>query len=175
MKCPYCGHEDSKVLDSRPVEEGASIRRRRECPSCARRFTTYERMDRVPLMVVKRDGRREAFDRAKILMGLVRACGKRPVSMDELERLTADVERDATTRGDREVSSLEIGAQVMERLRRLDDVAYVRFASEHRRFRDLDVLVEEAEIVKERNRQEEARRAQVPLISAEPATTKIRK
>lgn len=175
MKCPYCGHEDSKVLDSRPVEDGASIRRRRECISCTRRFTTYERMDRVPLMIVKRDGRREAFDRAKILVGLVRACGKRPVSMDELERLVADVEQEVIARGDREVTSLEIGAQVMERLRRLDDVAYVRFASEHRRFRDLDVLVEEAEIVKERKRQEEARRAQVPLITAEPATTKIRK
>lgn len=175
MKCPYCTHEESKVLDSRPVEDGASIRRRRECMSCGRRFTTYERMDHVPLMVVKRDGRREAFDRAKILAGLVRACGKRPVSIDELERVVADVEREVLNRGDREVSSLQIGTLVMDRLRRLDDVAYVRFASEHRRFRDLDVLVEEAEILKERKRDEEALRAQVPLLAADPAKTKLQK
>lgn len=170
MKCPYCAHEESKVLDSRPVEDGGSIRRRRECISCGRRFTTYERMDHVPLMVVKRDGRREAFDRAKILGGLVRACGKRPISIDELERLVADVEREVSNRGDREVNSLQIGALVMDRLQSLDDVAYVRFASEHRRFRDLDVLVEEAGIHKERKRQEEALRAQVPLLTADPTT-----
>ncbi len=169
MKCPYCAHEESKVLDSRPVDDGGAIRRRRECISCGRRFTTYERMDQIPLMVVKRDGRRETFERAKILGGLVRACGKRPVSIDELERLVADVEREVSNRGDREVSSLQIGTLVMDRLRRLDDVAYVRFASEHRRFRDLDVLVEEAEILKERKRQEDALRAQVPLLTADPA------
>ncbi len=175
MKCPYCAHEESKVLDSRPVDDGASIRRRRECISCGRRFTTYERMDHVPLMVVKRDGRREAFDRAKILRGLVRACGKRPVSIDELERVVAEVEREVLNRGEHEISSLQIGALVMERLRRLDDVAYVRFASEHRRFRDLDTLVEEAEILKERKRQEEARRAQIPLLAADTTKTKLSK
>ena len=175
MKCPYCTHEESKVLDSRPVEDGAAIRRRRECLRCDRRFTTYERMDHVPVMVVKRDGRREPFDRAKILKGLVLACGKRPISMDDLERVVADVEREVLNRGDHEVSSLQIGALVMEHLRRLDDVAYVRFASEHRRFRDLDMLVEEAEIVKERRRREEAMRAQIPLLAVESSKTKSSK
>jgi len=175
MRCPFCTHEESKVLDSRPVEDGASIRRRRECMRCARRFTTYERMDHVPIMVVKRDGRREPFDRNKIQRGLVQACGKRPVSMDDLERVVAEVEREVSERGDREVSTLQIGALVMERLRRLDDVAYVRFASEHRRFRDLDMLVEEAETLKERNRREEALRAQVPLLTVESGQSKASK
>ncbi len=175
MRCPYCAHEESKVLDSRPVEDGASIRRRRECLKCSRRFTSYERMDHVPVMVVKRDGRREPFDRNKILRGLVQACGKRPVSMDDLERVVAEVEREVTERGDREVSTMQIGALVMERLRRVDDVAYVRFASEHRRFRDLDMLVEEAETLKERKRREEALRAQVPLLTVESGPTKTSK
>lgn len=175
MRCPYCAHEESKVLDSRPVEDGASIRRRRECLKCERRFTTYERMDHVPVMVVKRDGRREPFDRNKILHGLVQACGKRPVSMDDLERIVAEVEREVTGRGDREVSTMQIGALVMDRLRRLDDVAYVRFASEHRRFRDLDMLVEEAETLKERKRREEALRAQVPLLTIESGPAKVTK
>ncbi len=170
MKCPYCTHEESKVLDSRPVEDGASIRRRRECERCSRRFTTYERMDHAPVMVVKRDGRREPFQRDKILRGLVRAAGKRPVSMDDLERIVSEVEREVLNRGEHEVSTLQIGAMVMERLRRLDDVAFVRFASEHRRFRDLDTLVEEAEITKERRRQEDALRAQVPLITVDSST-----
>ncbi len=175
MRCPYCAHEESKVLDSRPVDDGGAIRRRRECLKCARRFTTYERMDHVPVMVVKRDGRREPFDRSKILRGLVQARGKRPVSMDDLEHVVAEVEREVTGRGDREISTLQIGAQVMERLRRLDDVAYVRFASEHRRFRDLDMLVEEAETLKERKRREEALRAQVPLLTVETGPTKTSK
>src|SRR5207245_895661 len=157
----------SKASAPRQGEDGASIRRRRECMRCARRFTTYERMDHVPIMVVKRDGRREPFDRNKILRGLVQACGKRPVSMDDLERVVAEVEREVAERGDREVSTLQIGALVMERLRRLDDVAYVRFASEHRRFRDLDMLVEEAETLKERKRREGAVRARAPLLAVE--------
>lgn len=132
-------------------------------------------MDHVPVMVVKRDGRREPFAREKILRGLVQACGKRPVSMDDLERIVAEVEREVVNRGDHEVSTLQVGAMVMERLRRLDDVAYVRFASEHRRFRDLDMLVEEAEILKERKRQEEALRAQVPLLTVETGQTKSSK
>lgn len=172
MKCPYCAHEESKVLDSRPVEDGAAIRRRRECLRCSRRFTTYERTDQVPLMVVKRDGRRQPFERGKIMKGLVLACGKRPVSMEDLERVVAEVEREVLNRGEHEVSSLQIGALVMERLRRLDDVAYVRFASEHRRFRDVDMLVEEAEILKERKRREEELRAQVPLLAVESRQTK---
>jgi transcriptional repressor NrdR len=172
MKCPYCAHEESKVLDSRPVEDGAAIRRRRECLRCSRRFTTYERMDHVPVMVVKRDGRREPFDRSKIMKGIVLACGKRPVSMEDLERLVTEVEREVLNRGEHEVSSLQIGALVMDRLRRLDDVAYVRFASEHRRFRDVDMLVEEAETLKERKRREEELRDQVPLLAVDSRHTK---
>ncbi len=172
MKCPYCAHEESKVLDSRPVEDGTAIRRRRECLNCGRRFTTYERMDHVPLMVVKRDGRREPFDRGKVLRGLVLACGKRPVSMEDLERIVSEVEREVLNRGEHEVSSLQIGALVMDRLRRLDDVAYVRFASEHRRFRDVEMLVEEAETLRERKRREEELRAQVPLLAVDSRHTK---
>lgn len=164
MRCPYCEHEESKVLDSRPVEDGAAIRRRRECLHCGRRFTTYERVDHVPLMVVKRDGRREPFTGEKVLAGLVKAAGKRPVSIDALEALVLEVEREIRNRGEREIPSLEIGEMVMERLRHLDDVAYVRFASEHRRFEDVDTLVEEIETLKARKAREAAGRAQVPLI-----------
>jgi len=164
MRCPYCEHEESKVLDSRPVEDGSAIRRRRECLRCGRRFTTYERVDHVPLMVVKRDGRREPFNREKILAGLVKASGKRPVSVDALEALVQEVEREIRNRGDREISSLTIGEMVMERLRQLDDVAYVRFASQHRRFEDVDTLVEEIETLKARKAREAAGRAQVPLL-----------
>jgi transcriptional repressor NrdR len=157
------------------VEDGSSIRRRRECLQCGRRFTTYERMDHVPVMVAKRDGRREPFDRTKILKGLVLACGKRPVSMDDLERIVSEVERDVMNHGEHEVSSLQVGAMVMERLRQLDDVAYVRFASEHRRFRDVDMLVEEAETFKERKRREDEMRDQVPLLTVEAGSTKTTK
>jgi transcriptional repressor NrdR len=123
-------------------------------------------------MVVKRDGRREPFDRSKIMKGIVLACGKRPVSMEDLERLVTEVEREVLNRGEHEVSSLQIGALVMDRLRRLDDVAYVRFASEHRRFRDVDMLVEEAETLKERKRREEELRDQVPLLAVDSRHTK---
>lgn len=164
MRCPHCEHEESKVLDSRPVEDGAAIRRRRECLRCGRRFTTYERVDHIPLMVVKRDGRREPFNRDKILAGLVKAAGKRPISMEALETLVQAVEREIRNRGEREVPSVRIGEMVMERLRHLDDVAYVRFASEHRRFQDVDTLVEEIETLKARKAREAAGRAQVPLI-----------
>ncbi len=164
MRCPYCEHEESKVLDSRPVDDGAAIRRRRECLRCGRRFTTYERVDHIPLMVVKRDGRREPFSRDKILAGLVKAAGKRPISMEALETLVQAVEREIRNRGEREVPSVRIGEMVMERLRHLDDVAYVRFASEHRRFQDVDTLVEEIETLKARKAREAAGRAQVPLI-----------
>ncbi len=164
MRCPYCEHEESKVLDSRPVEDGVAIRRRRECLRCGRRFTTYERVDHVPLMVVKRDGRREPFNRDKVLAGLVKAAGKRPISMEALETLVQAVEREIRNRGEREVPSVQIGEMVMERLRHLDDVAYVRFASEHRRFQDVDTLVEEIETLKARKAREAAGRAQVPLI-----------
>jgi transcriptional repressor NrdR len=173
MRCPVCGHEESKVLDSRPVIDGRAIRRRRECQKCERRFTTYERADLAPVMVVKRDGRREPFDRSKVLGGIARACGKRPISMEAIDGVVDDVEREIRQAGSQEVASSEIGEMVMERLRRLDDVAYVRFASEHRRFRDVDSLAEEIETLKERKRREDALRDQVPLITLpDPHTTR---
>jgi len=165
MRCTVCGHEESKVLDSRPVTDARAVRRRRECLECGRRFTTYERADLAPLMVVKRDGRREPFDRAKVLGGLIRACGKRPVSMEAMDAVVDEVERDVRQMGAQEVAAALIGDLVMERLRRLDDVAYVRFASEHRRFQDVDSIAEEIETLKERKRREDALRDQVPLIS----------
>lgn len=165
MRCKFCGHEESKVLDSRPVEEARAVRRRRECLECGRRFTTYERADPAPLMVVKRDGRREPFERSKMLAGLIRACGKRPISMEAMDVVVDDVEREVRRNGAQEVASSLIGDLVMDRLRRLDDVAYVRFASEHRRFQDVDSIAEEIETLKERKRREDALRDQVPLIT----------
>ncbi|NLG80788.1 MAG: transcriptional repressor NrdR [Firmicutes bacterium] len=143
MKCPYCGHPDSRVVDSRATDEGSAIRRRRECISCERRFTTYEVVDEVPLMVVKKDGRREPFNRNKILTGLMKACQKRPVPMSVLEEITSDVERELRGRLEREVSSREIGEMVIRRLRDLDKVAYVRFASVYREFKDIDTFMDE--------------------------------
>ena len=143
MKCPYCAHLESKVVDSRPADEGASIRRRRECLACRKRFTTYEMMESLPLMVIKKDGSRQSFDRNKILGGLVRACEKRPVSFDTLENIALEIEQNLQSRIEREVSSLAIGEQVMERLKHVDQVAYVRFASVYRQFKDLNTFVEE--------------------------------
>ena len=141
MKCPYCAHLESKVVDSRPADEGASIRRRRECLACHKRFTTYEMMESLPLMVIKKDGSRQSFDRNKILGGLVRACEKRPVSFDTLENIALEIEQNLQSRIEREVSSLAIGEQVMERLKHVDQVAYVRFASVYRQFKDLNTFV----------------------------------
>ncbi|MDR7415899.1 MAG: transcriptional regulator NrdR [Armatimonadota bacterium] len=166
MRCPYCGYEDSRVLDSRPVEEGSAVRRRRECPRCERRFTTYERVEAAPLMVVKRDGRREPFDRGKILAGLLKARGKRPIPIEALEALVADVERVVRHRGEAEVPSSLIGELVMERLRSLDEVAYVRFASEYRRFSDADSIVEEVARLRAQKAREELLRRQIPLLPA---------
>ena len=143
MKCPYCAHLESKVVDSRPAEEGASIRRRRECLSCRKRFTTYEMVESLPLMVVKKDGSRQSFDRGKILAGLIRACEKRPVSFDTLENIALEIEQNLQSQIEREVSSLAIGEQVMERLKQVDQVAYVRFASVYRQFKDLNTFMEE--------------------------------
>ena len=143
MKCPYCAYAESKVVDSRPADEGASIRRRRECLACHKRFTTYEMMESLPLMVIKKDGSRQSFDRNKILGGLVRACEKRPVSFDTLENIALEIEQNLQSRIEREVSSLAIGEQVMERLKHVDQVAYVRFASVYRQFKDLNTFVEE--------------------------------
>ncbi|MDI3538853.1 MAG: transcriptional repressor NrdR [Bacillota bacterium] len=145
MRCPFCGEPDSKVLDSRPAEGGSAIRRRRECGRCGRRFTTYERVEEQPLFVVKRDGRRERFDRQKILSGLVKACEKRPISLATLENLAEEVEREIRNTLLEEVPSTKIGDLVIEKLRALDEVAYVRFASVYRRFRDLGSFREELE------------------------------
>ena len=143
MKCPYCEYEESRVVDSRPTDEGEAIRRRRECLSCGRRFTTYEKVENIPLMVVKKDGSRQMFDSQKLLNGLVRACEKRPVSIKDMERVTVDIESTLQNRMQREVSSQEIGEMVMEQLKDLDEVAYVRFASVYRQFKDINTFVDE--------------------------------
>ena len=136
MKCPFCNHIEDKVVDSRESREGDAIRRRRQCLGCERRFTTYERIDEVPYMVIKKDGRREKFDRQKVLAGLLKACEKRPVSMGRLAELVNQVEAKVTDSADREISTIEIGEMLMEALRDLDKIAYVRFASVYRDFQD---------------------------------------
>ena len=143
MRCVFCGHEDSKVLDSRPVEEGKAIRRRRECLACGKRFTTYERVEELPLVVVKTDNRRELFVPNKILNGLIKACDKRSVPMHVLENIVTDVERELSNHMEREVSSKKIGELVMQRLRSVDQVAYVRFASVYRNFEDVSTFIDE--------------------------------
>lgn len=143
MRCPYCNTDNDRVIDSRASADGLSIRRRRECLECSRRFTTYERMEETPLRVVKKDGSRVPFDRGQILKGMLKACEKRPVAMEDLERITSDIERRLTEMFDREVGSKYIGQLVMEELRKLDQVAYVRFASVYREFKDVQQFLEE--------------------------------
>ena len=143
MKCPFCSFEDSKVVDSRPTDEGTSIRRRRECLHCGKRFTTYETVERMPLMLIKRDGTRQAYDRQKLLNGLVKACEKRPVSLMQLEQIVDYVEQKLFSSLESEVSSKVIGELVMEQLRKVDEVAYVRFASVYRQFKDINTFMEE--------------------------------
>ena len=143
MKCPFCGFDDSKVVDSRPTDEGTSIRRRRECLKCLKRFTTYETVERMPLMLVKRDGTRQAYDRQKLLGGLMTACEKRPVSLMQLEQIVDNVEQKVFGSLESEVSSKVIGELVMEQLRKVDEVAYVRFASVYRQFKDINTFMEE--------------------------------
>ncbi len=143
MKCPYCGYLESKVVDSRPADEGASIRRRRECLACHKRFTTYETMESLPLMVIKKDGSRQSFDRNKVMGGLIRACEKRPVPYQDLEGLVAEIEQVLQNQMEREISSAQIGELVMERLKKLDEVAYVRFASVYRQFKDINTFMHE--------------------------------
>lgn len=145
MRCPFCSHPDSRVLDSRPAQDGLAIRRRRECRSCKRRFTSYERVEETPIWVVKKDGRREAFDRAKILRGLLTAAEKRPVSLERLEAVADAVERAVRDSARGEVSTQTIGEAVIARLRELDEVAYVRFASVYRQFTDLEGFRRELE------------------------------
>ena len=143
MKCPYCGHPESKVIDSRPADENASIRRRRECLSCARRFTTYETVESLPIVVIKKDGSRQSFDRQKVLRGMIRACEKRPVALAELERIADEIEQELQNSMEREIRTEVIGEKVMERLRNVDQVAYVRFASVYRQFKDIDTFMAE--------------------------------
>lgn len=143
MKCPYCGHLGDKVVDSRETKEGEAIRRRRECLACGRRFTSYERIDEIPYMVVKKDGRRERFERQKLIAGLLKACEKRPVSVAALERLADRVETMLQDRPEKEIATREIGEFLMQELRRLDKVAYVRFASVYRHFRDVSEFMTE--------------------------------
>ncbi len=143
MKCPYCKHNDSRVIDSRAAEEGATIRRRRECTACGRRFTTYEVVEKQPLMVVKQDGRREVFKREKILNGIIRACDKRDISLESITSLTNDIERDIRNTMEQEVSTVDIGKLVMNRLKDFDEVAYIRFASVYRKFADISSFMEE--------------------------------
>lgn len=143
MKCPFCDHTGIKVLDSRPANENKSIRRRRECEKCHRRFTTFEMVEEIPLMVVKKDGSREEFNRDKILKGLIRACEKRQVSSDQLDLIVSAVERELRNTANNEVNSREIGEIVMEQLYPVDEVAYVRFASVYRQFKDIDMFMKE--------------------------------
>ncbi|MEK6712871.1 MAG: transcriptional regulator NrdR [Nitrospirota bacterium] len=153
MKCPFCGHIEDKVVDSREGKEGSSIRRRRECLRCRRRFTTYEHVEDVLPVVVKKDGRREAFERNKILSGLKKACEKRPVGMDALEESVSRIEKKVQESGEKEIPSTMIGEEVMRELHTLDEVAYVRFASVYREFKDINQFMEELrDILKERNK-----------------------
>ena len=143
MKCPYCGHPESKVIDSRPADENASIRRRRECLSCAKRFTTYETVESLPMVVIKKDGSRQSFDRQKVLRGMIRACEKRPVHLAELELIADEIEQELQNSMEREIRTEDVGEKVMDRLRKVDQVAYVRFASVYRQFKDLDTFMAE--------------------------------
>ena len=143
MKCPFCGYEESKVIDSRPTDEGVRIRRRRECLSCKKRFTTYEVVESLPIIVVKRDKSREQFDRNKLVNSLLRACEKRTVSIDTVEKAVDEIEAALQNSLDREVSSLQIGELAMDKLKGIDEVAYVRFASVYRHFRDINTFMDE--------------------------------
>ena len=143
MKCPYCGDQESKVVDSRRSDDGLSIRRRRECLACQKRFTTYEIIERLPLVVIKRDGSRQTFDKVKLINGMVRACEKRPVALNALEQIADDIEQELQSNLEREISTTEIGEMVMDRLKDVDEVAYVRFASVYRSFKDINTFMEE--------------------------------
>jgi transcriptional repressor NrdR len=143
MKCPFCGYSESKVVDSRPTDEEAAIRRRRECEKCAKRFTTYEKIEEMPLIIVKKDGSREVYQRSKMMNGLLRACEKRPISISQIEAIADDIEKELYNSMEKEIDSKEIGAMVMSRLKKIDDVAYVRFASVYRQFKDINTFLEE--------------------------------
>ena len=153
MKCPYCDFDTSKVVDSRPIEEGNSIRRRREWENCKKRFTTYEKIEQVNVMVVKKDGAREFFDREKILKGIIRSCEKRPISIKQMENIVTDIEKEIVNMMQREISSEEIGNLVMDKLKDIDEVSYVRFASVYRQFKDVNSFLDELKnIIEEKSK-----------------------
>ncbi|KAB3533175.1 transcriptional regulator NrdR [Alkaliphilus serpentinus] len=143
MNCPFCSHQDSKVVDSRPTDEGQAIRRRRECISCSKRFTTYEKVEEIPLIIVKKSGEREPYNRNKVMNGIIRACEKRPVSLGKIEYITDDIEKHLYNSMELEITTGYIGQLVMERLKELDEVAYVRFASVYREFKDINTFMDE--------------------------------
>ena len=143
MRCPYCAHMESKVIDSRPTDEGASIRRRRECLKCHKRFTTYETIESVPLIVVKRDGSRQTFDRQKLFNGIVKSCEKRPVTAEQVYKIVDEIEQELYGALEKEIPSTEIGELVMQKLKDIDEVAYVRFASDYRQFKDINTFLDE--------------------------------
>ncbi|MBE5880816.1 MAG: transcriptional repressor NrdR [Lachnospiraceae bacterium] len=143
MKCPFCGHENTRVIDSRPADENNSIRRRRVCDECAKRFTTYEKVETIPLIVIKKDNNRETYDRSKIEAGVLRACHKRPISANQINQLVDEVETEIFNREEKEISSSEIGELVMDKLKNLEAVAYVRFASVYREFKDVNTFMDE--------------------------------
>lgn len=153
MKCLYCGYTESKVIDSRPTDEASAIRRRRECLNCGRRFTTYEKIEEIPIMVVKKDGRREPFDGDKVLSGIRKACEKRPIPAGEVERVADEVVRQVFNSLDQEITTEKIGGIIMDQLKKLDDVAYVRFASVYRQFTDIDAFMEEMRLLREEKEQ----------------------
>jgi len=154
MKCSNCGHKSTKVLDSRPIEEGQAIRRRRECERCGFRFTTFERIEEIPLIVVKKDGNRQAFSRDKLVRGLIKACEKRPVPIESIEELALAVEKELRSHGQAEIQSKMVGEAVMDRLSDVDEVAYVRFASVYRQFKDISVFLDELKEIANANKQD---------------------
>lgn len=151
MRCPSCQYNGTKVVDSRPVDENKSIRRRRECEECGFRFTTFEKVEETPLIVVKKDGSREEFSREKVLRGLIRACEKRPVTLEQLEEIVFTIEKELRRMGNSEVKSEQVGEKVMDKLAKVDEVAYVRFASVYRQFKDINVFMEEVKEILKRN------------------------
>lgn len=153
MKCPFCENIDTKVIDSRPTEEGHAIRRRRECDNCKKRFTTYEKVEEIPLVVIKKDGSREVFDRNKVLNGIIKACEKRPVSLETMESIVSDIERGLNNLMEKEVQSKIIGEVIMEHLKEIDEVAYVRFASVYRQFKDVNTFIAEIEKLVNKDKQ----------------------
>ena len=151
MRCPFCGYTESKVVDSRPTDEEAAIRRRRECEKCSKRFTTYEKIEQMPLIIVKKDGSRQVYQRTKTLNGILRACEKRPISISQIEEIVDEIEKELYNSMDKEIDSKIIGELVMKRLKKIDDVAYVRFASVYRQFKDINTFLEELnKIIEER-------------------------